>query len=133
MLRSMFVKDYMTRKVMTLDPEMEILRAAHLLIKHNYSGAPVLDDHGRLVGILTERDCMRVATQAFYHGTPGGLVKERMSPEPEFVSPEDSILELAEKFIKGRFHRYPVVDNGRLVGIISRQDVMRAMGKYYPV
>jgi CBS domain-containing protein len=132
MLRSMRVREYMTKDVVTLDPDMEILRAIHTLVKAEHAAAPVLDQHGRLVGLLTERDCISVATQAYYHGTPGGLVKDRMTHDPVFVGPEDSILDLAGKFIEGRFHRYPVVDNGRLVGIISRRDVMQAMGKHYP-
>ena len=132
MLRSVLVKDHMTKNPVTLGPEMEIRQAVHLLINKDISGAPVLDVHGRLVGVLTERDCMRVALQADYHAEPGGLVKEFMSENPQWVGPEQSILTLADLFINGRFHRYPVVDNGRLVGVISRRDVMRAMGKYYP-
>ena len=133
MLRSMLVKDCMSKKVITLSPELEMLRAAQVLIKQDISGAPVLDSHGRLVGILTERDCMQVAMRDVYHGTPGGLVSDHMSPDPQFVGPEESILDLSQRFIDGRFHRYPVIDNGRLVGIISRRDVMRAMGKHYPL
>jgi CBS domain-containing protein len=56
-----------------------------------------------------------------------------MSPDPEYVSPDESILTVAEMFIKGRFQRYPVVDNGRLVGVIARRDVMGALAEYYPV
>lgn len=133
MKRSMQVTDYMKKDFFTLDPEMDVLRAAQLLIRHDISGAPVLDRHGRLVGILTERDCMQVALQGYYHGEPGGLVKKHMTPDPEYVSPDTSILTLAEKFINGRFQRYPVVDNGRLVGVIARWDVMRALAEYYPV
>jgi CBS domain-containing protein len=133
MLRSVFVKDHMSKNVVTLDPEMEILKAAHDLVHHDISGAPVLDAHGRLVGVLTERDCMRVALQGDYYGTPAGLVKDFMSSDPQWVGPEQSILTLADLFINGRFHRYPVLDNGRLVGVISRRDVMQAMGKYYPL
>lgn len=132
MLRSVLVKDHMTKNPVTLAPEMEIRQAVHLLINKDISGAPVLDVHGRLVGVLTERDCMRVVLQADYHAEPGGLVKEFMSENPQWVGPEQSILTLADLFINGRFHRYPVVDNGRLVGVISRRDVMGAMGKYYP-
>lgn len=132
MLRSVFVKDHMTKNPVTLTPEMEIRQATHLLIHKDISGAPVLDTNGRLVGILTERDCMRVVMQADYHGEPGGLVKDFMSDRPQWVDPQHSILELADLFINGRFHRYPVVDNGCLVGVISRRDVMRAMAKYYP-
>ncbi len=133
MLRSMLVRDHMSKNVVTLSPGTEILRAAHELIRNDISGAPVLDRHGRLVGILTERDCMRVAMQGDYHGTPAGLVRDHMSTDPQWVAPDDSILELADKFINGRFHRYPVLDNGRLVGVISRRDVMRAMAHHYPI
>ena len=132
MKRSIKIQDYMQKDSLTLDSEMDVLRATQLLIKSDISGAPVLDRHGRLVGILTERDCMRVALQGYYHGEPGGLVKKHMSPDPEYVSPDKSILTVAEMFIKGRFQRYPVVDNGRLVGVIARWDVMRALSEYYP-
>ena len=133
MTRSMLVKDYMSKNVVTLDPDMEILRAGHALVSNDISGAPVLDKHGGLVGILTERDCMCVAMQAGYHGTPGGLVGDHMSVNPQFVDPEESILELARLFLDGRFHRYPVLANGHLVGVISRRDVMRAMSEFYPL
>lgn len=133
MTRSMRVRDHMTTDVVTLHPQTDILRAVHTLIKNDISGAPVLDDHGRLVGILTERDCLRVALDGGYHGEPEGLVKDFMSADPQCVSPDESILELASRFIQGRFHRYPVVDHGRLVGVIARRDVMRALGAHYPV
>jgi CBS domain-containing protein len=128
----MLVKDHMVTQVMTLHPDMEILRASHILIGADVSGAPVLDRHGRLVGILTERDCLQVVLHAGYHGQPGGLVRDYMTRDPVSVTPEDTILELAERFIKERYRRYPVLDGGRLVGVISRRDVMRAMGAHYP-
>jgi len=128
----MQIQDHMQRDFLTLEPEMDVLRAMQLLIKSDISGAPVLDKHGRLVGILTERDCMKVALQGYYHGEPGGQVKKHMSPDPEYVSPDKSILTMAEMFINGRFQRYPVVDNGRLVGVIARWDVMRALAEFYP-
>ena len=90
----------------------------------------MIDDHGRLVGVMTERDCMAVAMQVGYHGVPGGLVKEHMSVDPQSVGPQESILDLAERFLTGRHYRYPVLDNGRLIGIIFRRDVMRAMGQH---
>ncbi|MDT8319304.1 MAG: CBS domain-containing protein [Xanthomonadales bacterium] len=133
MTRSMLVRDHMSKHVVTLHPEMDILRAVHTLIKADISGAPVLDRHGRLVGVLTERDCLHVALHGGYHGQPGGVVKDYMSADPHCVSPDESILELASRFIEGRFHRYPVVDHGRLVGIIARRDVMRALGAHYPM
>ena len=132
MPRSMLVKDHMVKNVITLDPEMEILQATQILLREDISGAPVLDKHGRLVGVLTERDSMRVTLHAGYHGAPGGLVSDYMSPAPLTVSPDDTIVDVAEKFVNERYRRYPVVDGGRLVGIISRREVMRAMGQHYP-
>ncbi len=132
MKRSLLIQDYMKKDILILDPEMDVLRAAQLLLKANITGAPVLDEHGRLVGILTERDFMQVALQGFYHGEPGGQVKKHMSRDPQYVSPDESILTVAEMFIQERFQRYPVLDNGRLVGVIVRQDVMRALAEYYP-
>lgn len=127
-MKSLLVKDYMTRKVISLDPNLEISGAIKMLIEHDISGATIIDQHGRLVGILTERDCIRVAMHAGFDENPYGLAREYMSKDPETVSPEQSILTVAEKFISGTFRRYPVVDQGRLVGIISRRDVMRALG-----
>lgn len=133
MTRSMLVRDYMSKNLVTFVPEMDILRAGHLLVTHDISGAPVLDKQNILVGMLTERDCMRVAMQAEYYGIPGGLVSDCMSENPQAVEPEESILKVAGLFVEGRHHRYPVLENGRLVGIISRRDVMRAMGEFYPL
>ena len=127
-MKSLLVKDYMAGKVISLDPNLEISGAIKMLIDHDISGATVIDQHGRLVGILTERDCIRVAMHAGFDENPYGLVREYMSKDPKTVSPEQSILTVAEKFISGTFRRYPVVDQGRLVGIISRRDVMRALG-----
>ena len=133
MLRSVLVRDHMSTDLLTLDPDMDILRAAHTLIRNDVSGAPVVDKNGRLIGLLTERDFIRVVMQAEYHAVPGGLVKEFMSENPQTVSPDESILKVAQLFIDGRFRRYPVVEKDRLVGLISRRDVMQAMGKHYPL
>ena len=97
---SLDVRDYMATKLITLDPDAEILSAAHTLIKHEISGAPVVDSNDQMVGILTERDCMRVALQAEYYGTPGGRVKEYMSTSVKSVSPGDSVGELSRIFIE---------------------------------
>ncbi len=126
------VREYMSSRLVSLDPDMEIVRATNLLIRNDISGAPVVDKKGQLVGILTERDCMRVAVEAEYHAMPGGLVRDVMSTDPQFVSPDDNIFQLARRFIDHKYRRYPVVENGRVIGLISRRDVMRALGHFYP-
>jgi len=133
MLKSVLVSKHMSTNLVVVDPDMDILKAVHKLIRNEISGAPVVSKEGKLVGILTERDCMRVAMQAEYYAMPGGPVRQFMTANPQTVSPASSILDVAQAFIAGRFHRYPVVENDRLVGVISRRDVMRAMGKHYPL
>lgn len=123
----------MTTDLVILDPDMDILQAVHKLIRNNIAGAPVATADGKLVGILTERDCMRVAMQAEFYAAPGGPVSDYMAVDPHTVPPGESILTVAQLFIDGRFHRYPVIQAGRLVGIISRRDVMRALGKHFPI
>jgi len=127
------IRDYMSRNVVKLRPEMEILRAVHELIDMRVSGAPVVDDGDTVVGMLTERDCMKVVLNAAYHQEHGGLVKEFMATDIEVLDPELSIVDAAKNFYEKTYLRYPVVDEGRLIGVISRSDIMRAMGAYWKI
>ena len=127
------IRDYMSRNVVKLRPEMEILHAVHNLIDGRVSGAPVVDDGDAVIGMLTERDCMKVVLNAAYHQEQGGLVKEFMATNIEVMDPEMSIVDAAKNFYEKTYLRYPVVDNGRLIGVISRSDVMRAMGEYLKI
>ncbi|MEE8495831.1 MAG: CBS domain-containing protein [Xanthomonadales bacterium] len=131
MLKSVRVRDYMATELVTLHPDTEILRAVHTLLKNDIAAAPVVGESGNLVGILTERDCMRVVLNAGYHSEYGGHVADFMSKEVETIAAEESIIDAAKLFLGERFHRYPVVENGRLVGQISRRDVMRALEKLW--
>ena len=128
MLNKLQVKDYMARNLVTLKPDDEVLRAIHTLIEHKISGAPVVDKDGRLVGILTEKDCMKVAVNASYHSQYAGLVVDFMSTEVEVMDVEDNIIEAAKRFLNKSYRRYPVMNNNRLVGQISSADVIRALG-----
>ena len=127
LLKSIKARDYMAANLVTLSPDTEILRAISLLIENRISGAPVVDGRGNLVGVLSEQDCMQVALRAGYHEELGGRVSEFMSREVETVDADTSILVLAEKFVNARYRRYPVLQDNRLVGQISRRDVLRAL------
>lgn len=121
------VRDYMTSNLVTVTPDMEIMRAVHFLVEQDISGVPVVDEEGMLLGILTERDCINVALQAGYHDEFGGSVARYMTRDVQTVSPGDSLMDLAELFAANSFRRCPVVDDGRLVGLICRRDILRAM------
>lgn len=121
------VKDYMSINVVALSPTMDIHHAMKTLLEHQISGAPVIDEQRNLVGILSERDCLKVAFSASYHKDWGGRVSEYMNSEVQTVNANLDIVEMAELFLKSRYRRFPVVAGNRLVGMISRRDVLKAL------
>ena len=123
------VKEYMSANVVTFSPAMDIHLAISQLIKKRISGAPVVDQTGDIVGMLTERDCMKIALSASYHGELTGKVSEYMQPVPKTIEADASIIELASMFLKEGHRRYPVMEDNRLVGQISRHDVLKALEK----
>jgi CBS domain-containing protein len=127
MLKSDRIRDYMATGLVTVTPDTEILRAAHLLVVNNIGGAPVVGPGGRLAGLLTEKDLMRVVLNAGYYADYGGRVADYMTTTVETVGPDESLVTVAKRFLEKGYHRYPVVENGRLIGQISRRDVLRAL------
>ena len=126
-LKSCLVKDYMTKTLVTFTPETSVLDAIHSLVKHRIAGAPVVDDSGNLIGMLSEFDCMKVALQAGYHEMFGGPVSEYMTTDVTTVNAQMSIIDLAQLFAEKGYRRFPVTDKNRLVGQVSRRDVLRAL------
>lgn len=123
------VKDFMSGKLVKFTPDTDVLDAIHELLLHRIAGAPVVDDHGNLVGMLSEFDCMRVVLTSGYHDEPGGPVSEYMVTDVHTVDAGTSIMDMAELFMKSGYRRYPVIKDNRLVGQISRRDVLRALGE----
>lgn len=126
-IKSCLVKDYMAKTLVTFKPNTPVLDAVHVLVKNRIAGAPVVDDAGNLVGMLSELDCLKVALQAGYHGDYGGPVSDFMSKGVKTVNMEMSIVDLAQVFLDEGYRRFPVTDSNRLVGQISRRDVLRAL------
>ena len=127
--KSALVKDYMTGRLVTFHPDTDVLDAIHVLVDQGIAGAPVVDDHGDLIGMLSEIDCMKIALQAGYHGQWGGPVSEYMTRGTETVDANMNIIDLAQLFLDTSFRRFPVLKDHRLVGQISRRDVLRALSK----
>jgi CBS domain-containing protein len=125
--KSCLVKDYMAKTLVTFKPDTDVLDAVHELVEHRIAGAPVVDDAGNLVGMLSELDCMKVALQAGYHGDAGGPVAGFMSEGIQTVDADMSIIDLAQEFIDSQYRRFPVLSGNRLIGQISRRDVLRAL------
>ena len=120
-------RDFMATELVVLSPEMSVHEAMRLFLENDVSGAPVVDVHGSVAGVLTERDCLQVIYRASYHKDPGGSVAEYMSQKIKTIDADTDLIEVIEIFLRSRFRRFPVLDGTRLVGQISRRDILRAV------
>ena len=127
MKRVALVSDYMARDLITLSPQTEINHAMSVLLDNRISGAPVLADDGTLVGVLSKKDCLKAAMQASYYRSWGSTVEAYMSRDVQTLEAGMDIFEATNAFLESSFRRFPVIEDGRLVGQISRADALRAM------
>lgn len=127
MLGSMKVKDYMAKHLVTFREDTDVFEAITVLLKHKISGAPVVDKQGTLLGVLSEKDCLKTTLSSAYHEGYQGQVGDYMSQRIDTVDANMDIVTLAERFIHSSYRRFPVVENGQLIGQISRRDILRAL------
>lgn len=127
MLKSIKVRDYMTTKVTTFRPDVEIFAAIKVLQTGGFSGAPVVDSNGQMVGMLSEGDCLTAIIKDIYYDEAGGKVKDFMSTDIATIGPEADIFDIAVEFQKQKLRRFPVLKDGELVGQISQGDILRAV------
>ncbi|MCB1371438.1 MAG: CBS domain-containing protein [Rhodobacteraceae bacterium] len=125
------VSDIMTRDLITLSPGTEINHAMQILLDRRISGAPVLDDQGWLVGVLSKKDCLRAALSASYFREWGDTVADYMTSPVETLDADLDIVAAAEAFIASAYRRFPVLRQGKLVGQVSRTDVLRALAEQW--
>lgn len=119
----MIARDIMTRKVITVLPSASAQEAAQLLDCNRISGLPVVDEHARIIGIITEADIISKVDRAGLH------VGDIMSREIIAVDEETPVNEIAAMLTERRIKRVPVVSEGRLVGIVSRADIVHAVAQ----
>ncbi|NIW24183.1 MAG: CBS domain-containing protein [Gammaproteobacteria bacterium] len=125
---SLRVRDYMTTDLVTVLPRTDITQVVQILITNDISGVLVVSDTEELVGILTERDCIATASSAGYYDQLGGPASDFMSTPVETVAPDENLVNVAIRMTDSPYRRFPVLEDGRLVGLISRRDVLRALG-----
>jgi CBS domain-containing protein len=133
-VKALRVSDFMSEQPLTVTPSTPIMDAVRLMVEKDVSAFVVVAADGALAGILTERDCIRIALQAGYFDETGGTVADFMTGETRSVAPDTSLMDVAELFADSKFRRCPVVADGRVVGLISRRDILRAMteGAWFP-
>ena len=123
------IKEFMAKQLITFQSDTPIETAMESFLENKISGAPVLDDQGKLVGVLSEKDCMRTLFESSYYNNLGGFVREYMSTNLKTINIHDTLSNVADEFIKSRFRRFPVMEGDKLVGQISRRDILRAIVK----
>jgi CBS domain-containing protein len=120
----------MRKSLITLTPDMPIAEAIRLLLKHRISGAPVLDEEGKLIGICSELDCLRVLSAGEFYADDHreqGRVGDYMRRDFKTVGPDEDIYSLAHFFLTHAVRRLPVLLDGELIGQLSRRDVLKGM------
>ncbi|NLI70262.1 MAG: CBS domain-containing protein [Firmicutes bacterium] len=149
----MLIREIMTEEVVTVHVDDSVEKCANLLLQHNISGLPVVDDHHKVVGMVTEGDLIRRAARIqapgyldilgglIYLGDPKKFVNELkramslkagdlMTPGVISISPDDDTEVAATAMLKNNISRIPVIDgNKKLVGIVSRRDIMLSLYK----
>jgi CBS domain-containing protein len=129
MPKQALVKEYMTRQLITFKQKQSIDEVVSILIYKGISGGPVVDESNNLVGIISEGDCLKQIIRGKYNNSPtlNGLVEDHMITEVKTLQPDNTVMEAAVAFLEQRIRRFPVLDNGKLVGQISQRDVMKAI------
>ena len=125
----LLAKDIMVTKLVTLAPHLDVFEAVGLLLRHRISGAPVIDEEGRLLGVLSERCCMCALAEAVYDGMPTTEVRAFMDTDHTTITEETDFLNIIQLFLSTGQRRLPVLRDGKLVGQISRRDVLCAAHK----
>jgi CBS domain-containing protein len=115
-------------RMITFRPGQSIHEAIAIILEKKISGAPVLDEHGHLVGNLSEKDCLRIIVDQLHRDLPveDRKVSDYMSTKVFTFSPSTNVVQAAIEFLNSPIRRYAVVDKGSLIGEISRREILRA-------
>ena len=129
------VKEYMTTNLVTFKPDDDIRESIEVILRRQISGAPVINNLGTLVGVISEKDCLRVIVDGYYENNPSGFgtVSDFMSRNVKTLQDDVNIVEAAYEFTHSNYRRFPVLNSrGQIVGQLSRSDVLRAISKLHP-
>ena len=118
----------MTRQLVVFDPKQSIYEVMKAFIKYRISGGPVVNKEGNLVGVISEADCMKQISDSRYFNMPilDKTVDHFMTTPVDTIESNLSVFDAASKFSKSSRRRYPVMEHGRLVGQVSRKDIVVA-------
>ena len=121
------VRDYMKSVTTSFKPNTSVEEIVKTLIQNKIVGAPVLDEDKKLLGFITEQDCIKQMLNDSYYHEDHQVASDIMRQNPLSVSPDDNIMEMAEKMTQRLPKIYPVLDGDKVIGIITRSDVIKAL------
>ncbi len=131
MSRLPIVEDFMDKSFNTVTPETRVHDAMNLMLKKRLIGVLVVDSERELVGAFSEKDCLKVLLQSGFHGMPDDTVRNYMHAVPMTVNSRLDIIRVAQIFLDNPFRRLAVLEEGKLVGQITRRDIVRGMSQYF--
>ncbi|MCP9199474.1 CBS domain-containing protein [Gramella sp. GC03-9] len=122
------VKDYMAKDLVTFREHENIMDVMEKLIKHGISGGCIVNENNELLGMISEGDCMKQISDSRYYNMPMTdlTVGKRMNTNVVTIDGNMNVLEAANRFTELKFRRFPIVENGKLIGQISQRDVLKA-------
>jgi len=126
---SILISDYMTRDLITFSPTDSITHVIQTLLEHGISGAPVVNENFELIGVISEGDCMKQISESRYYNMPmdtNNAVEKAMVKNVKTLDGSMNIFDAVNKFLELKIRRFPIVENGKLVGQISQKDVLKA-------
>jgi len=127
-LQNILVKDYMSKEVITFHKSDSIFEVKRILLEKKISGAPIINKSGKLIGIISETDLMKQIVDSRYYNMPMSktTVSKYMTENVDSISPNETIFDAAEKFLRLKRKRFPVMVSNKILGIISRVDIIAA-------
>jgi CBS domain-containing protein len=122
------VRDHMTTNLITFKPSQSVEEVIDSLIKNRISGGPVVNDNNELIGIISEGDCIKQLSESRYYNMPlsDSSVEKHMISNVETIDGNMNIFDAANKFLESKRRRFPIVENGKLIGQISQKDILKA-------
>ena len=122
------IENYMDKTFETLKAEMDVYKAIQIMVDKGLTGAVVVDEDNRVVGILSEKDCLKLMTKGSYHEMPEGKVKDFMTKEVFCVPPYTDVFKTADLLLNNLFRRIPITDERNvMLGQITRKDLLRVI------
>ena len=126
--KTLLVSDIMTRDLVVFNQDQSIHEVMKKFIKYRISGGPVVDNTGKLIGVISEADCMKEISDSRYFNMPilDKSVRHFMTSNVETIEASQSVFDAASLFHKTSRRRFPVLENNKLVGQVSRKDIVVA-------